>query len=82
LSCAVTFIQELCAEKLKMPREEFEDYTSGSKLAPIRIRSHVSATKSLENSLRKMEELNESHKELETRADQLNEAIERYINLF
>lgn len=60
-----------------MSKEEFEDYTSGDKV-PKRIRTHVSAAKSIENSLRKTEELSESNAELEKRIDSLNESVERY----
>jgi hypothetical protein len=59
-----------------MSKEEFEDYTSGEKV-PKRVRTHVSATKSIENLLRKTEELNEANAILEQRIDELNESVER-----
>lgn len=36
LSCALNFIQNMNADSLKMREEEFEAYTSGRQVAPMR----------------------------------------------
>ncbi|CAD5216092.1 unnamed protein product [Bursaphelenchus okinawaensis] len=71
LSCAIQFIQEMNAEKLNISKEDFEAYTSGAKKAPVARRSHVSATKSVENSLKKLAVLSESQKNLEEKAQEM-----------
>uniref|UniRef100_A0A1I7S071 Rab5 GDP/GTP exchange factor n=1 Tax=Bursaphelenchus xylophilus TaxID=6326 RepID=A0A1I7S071_BURXY len=71
LSCALQFIQDMTAEKLNISNEDFEAYTTGTKKAPVARRSHVSATKSLENSLKKINVLSENQKRLSERADEL-----------
>lgn len=35
VSCALQFVQNMNAESLKMPREEFEAYTSGHQVPPL-----------------------------------------------
>lgn len=35
LSCALQFVQNMNAESLKMPKEEFEAYTSGRQVPPL-----------------------------------------------
>lgn len=77
LCSAVTCIQDINAEKLGIPKEEFEAYMSNAKLPPNLNRKHVSATKSLENSLKQMEQLNKVQETLKARADQLSESMER-----
>lgn len=70
------------AESLRMPKEEFEAYTSSSKIAPNRIKKKVSAIKSVENSIRQVEQLNEAQELLKARADQLSTSIERSVLFF
>ncbi|KAI6177659.1 hypothetical protein M3Y97_00932100 [Aphelenchoides bicaudatus] len=65
------------AEKIGIPKDDFEAYTSNMKTPPKRPRSHISATKSLELSLKQMEQLNKTQETLKARADQLSESIER-----
>lgn len=77
LCCAVRFIQDLNADSLRISKEEFEEYNLGKQPTFNRIRSHVSATKSLENSLRKMNALNEDKDQIESRVNELSEAAEK-----
>ncbi|KAI6240097.1 hypothetical protein M3Y99_00494900 [Aphelenchoides fujianensis] len=80
LCCAIRFIQDMNAHSLRMPKEEFEAYTSGAKAAPTRIRSHVNAIKSLENSSKALDSLSDVQSQLNEQVDKLAVSMDERLN--
>ncbi|VDD92040.1 unnamed protein product [Enterobius vermicularis] len=90
LSCALQFIQNMNAESLKMPKEEFEAYTSGSQVPPLNDKNcgcnHVrfmssslvvNALRIMDKSLSDIRELRDQHKERLLRIEQFQNEIEK-----
>ncbi|KAI6188462.1 hypothetical protein M3Y98_00357500 [Aphelenchoides besseyi] len=80
LCCAIRFIQDMNAHSLRMPKEEFEAYTSGAKTAPTRTRSHVNAMKSLEDSLKRFDVLDETQAQQNEQLDNLSTSVDERLN--
>ncbi|KAH7731620.1 Rab5 GDP/GTP exchange factor [Aphelenchoides avenae] len=76
LSCALNFIQNMNAESLKMKEEEFEAYTSGRQVAPMRQSTSSSSVNSIKNSLKRLEELAEARQRMHQRLDELSLTID------
>ncbi|VDM47427.1 unnamed protein product, partial [Toxocara canis] len=79
LSCALQFIQNMNAESLKMPREEFEAYTSGHQVPPLNEKNCGcnQAIRSMENSLSQIRELLGRQRELADRIQAFELRVQR-----
>ncbi|MFH4974174.1 hypothetical protein AB6A40_000883 [Gnathostoma spinigerum] len=79
LSCALQFIQTMNAESLKMPREEFEAYTSGSQAPPLNEANCGcnQAIRSMQKSLSQVRELLQRQRLLSDRIDEFECRIKR-----
>jgi len=66
LSAAMQFVQNLNADSLNMPREEFEGYTSGQLIPPFNESSSRSfdLTKTLHNNMSRLTDVQQSHERL------------------
>lgn len=79
LSCALQFVQNMNAESLKMPREEFEAYTSGHQVPPLNETNCGcnQAIRSMEKSLSRIRELLSRQRELAARIEEFESRVER-----
>ncbi|VDK49461.1 unnamed protein product [Anisakis simplex] len=79
LSCALQFIQNMNADSLKMPREEFEAYTSGNQVPPLSEKNCGcnQAIRSMENSLSQIRELLDRQRELAGRIEAFELRVQR-----
>uniref|UniRef100_A0A915C615 Rab5 GDP/GTP exchange factor n=1 Tax=Parascaris univalens TaxID=6257 RepID=A0A915C615_PARUN len=79
LSCALQFIQNMNAESLKMPKEEFEAYTSGHQVPPLNEKNCGcnQAIRSMENSLSQIRELLGRQRELAERIQAFELRVQR-----
>jgi len=71
LSCAIQFIQNMNAESLHLTSEDFNAYTEGRRVAPTRNFSSGSVIKSIESSLKRLEDLTAERDRLGEKADQM-----------
>ncbi|VBB25202.1 unnamed protein product [Acanthocheilonema viteae] len=79
VSCALQFVQNMNAESLKMPREEFEAYTSGHQVPPLNAMNMGcnQSIRTMENSLAQVRQLLERQKNLKERMDELEIRVKR-----
>ncbi|VDO37579.1 unnamed protein product [Onchocerca flexuosa] len=95
LSCALQFVQNMNAESLKMPKEEFEAYTSGHQVPPLNAMNMGcnQSIRTMENSLVQVRQLLERQKnlkilmkELEIRVkketDELSAEVDEILNSY
>ncbi|VDN07767.1 unnamed protein product [Thelazia callipaeda] len=95
VSCALQFIQNMNADTLKMPKEEFEAYTSGSQVPPLNTMNMGcnQSIRIMENSLAQVKQLlemqgglKEQIKALELRVkketDDLLREVEEILNAY
>uniref|UniRef100_A0A914UN01 Rab5 GDP/GTP exchange factor n=1 Tax=Plectus sambesii TaxID=2011161 RepID=A0A914UN01_9BILA len=84
LSCALQFVQNMNADSLRMPKEEFEAYTSGNQVPPL-TESNCGcnqAIKSMENSAKQLAELIEKQKTMAVNIDEFRERIMKETDEF
>ncbi|CAG9530620.1 unnamed protein product [Cercopithifilaria johnstoni] len=79
VSCALQFVQNMNAESLKMPREEFEAYTSGHQVPPLNAMNMGcnQSIRTMENSLVQVRQLMERQKNLKERMNDLEIRVKR-----
>lgn len=79
LSCALQFIQNMNAESLKMPKEEFEAYTSGRQVPPLNEKNCGcnQALRVMEKSLMDIRGLLGQQQELVERINEFEDKVER-----
>ncbi|TKR92687.1 hypothetical protein L596_007292 [Steinernema carpocapsae] len=82
LSCALQFVQNMNAESLNMPKDEFEGYTSGRQVVPLNKMSCGcnQALKSMENSTVLVNQLLDRQKELMAQMKEFEDVIEKDRN--
>ncbi|KAM3723255.1 Rab5 GDP/GTP exchange factor [Dirofilaria immitis] len=89
VSCALQFVQNMNAESLKMPKEEFEAYTSGHQVPPLNamnmgcnqsIRTMEYSLVQVRQLLDKQRNLKELMNELELRVKRETDALSAEIN--
>jgi hypothetical protein len=82
LSCALKFIQDMDANSLRMREEDFDAYTSGRQVAPMRQSTSSSSVNSIKASLKRLEELAESRQRLASRMKEFGERIDNDVAEF
>ncbi|KAK0426169.1 hypothetical protein QR680_009568 [Steinernema hermaphroditum] len=82
LSCALQFVQNMNAESLNMPKDEFEGYTSGRQAVPLnKLNCGCNqALKSMENSVTLVNQLLDRQEQLMKDMEQFDEVIQRDRN--
>ncbi|KAI1721417.1 vacuolar sorting protein 9 (VPS9) domain-containing protein [Ditylenchus destructor] len=82
LMCAIEFISRMNAEDLHLNNEDFDAYTKGLRIAPTKNSVSNSVLKSMESSLKRLEEIADSRKKLNERMDQMEKKFEEDTALF
>uniref|UniRef100_A0A0R3RSM7 Rab5 GDP/GTP exchange factor n=1 Tax=Elaeophora elaphi TaxID=1147741 RepID=A0A0R3RSM7_9BILA len=79
VSCALQFVQNMNAESLKMPKEEFEAYTSGHQVPPLNAMNMGcnQSIRTMENSLVQVRQLLERQKNLKEQMNELETRVKR-----
>ncbi|EJW86369.1 hypothetical protein WUBG_02720 [Wuchereria bancrofti] len=79
VSCALQFVQNMNAESLKMPKEEFEAYTSGHQVPPLNAMNMGcnQSIRTMENSLVQVRQLLERQKNLKGLMNDLEIRVKR-----
>uniref|UniRef100_A0A915PXJ8 Rab5 GDP/GTP exchange factor n=1 Tax=Setaria digitata TaxID=48799 RepID=A0A915PXJ8_9BILA len=79
VSCALQFVQNMDAESLKMPKEEFEAYTSGQQVPPLNAMNMGcnQSIRTMENSLTQVRQLLERQGNLKERINELEIRVKR-----
>ncbi|EFO22399.2 Rab5 GDP/GTP exchange factor [Loa loa] len=79
VSCALQFVQNMNAESLKMPKQEFEAYTSGREVPPLNAMNMGcnQSIRTMENSLVLVRQLLEKQKNLKGRINELEIRVKR-----
>uniref|UniRef100_A0A8R1U0K6 Rab5 GDP/GTP exchange factor n=1 Tax=Onchocerca volvulus TaxID=6282 RepID=A0A8R1U0K6_ONCVO len=79
LSCALQFVQNMNAESLKMPKEEFEAYTSGHQVPPLNAMNMGcnQSIRTMENSLVQVRQLLERQKNLKILMNELEIRVKK-----